>query len=87
MEKNTWQLIYLTVPLQGNLQHEYGGNDCRQLKGHQAHAEVTFLLEYLKLCMFFSKKSFSAFLKFGGYKQEDTLIHKARSRVSKYHRR
>ncbi|CAL4919961.1 unnamed protein product [Urochloa decumbens] len=66
---------------QGNLEHEYGGNDCRQLKGHQAHAEVSSLLEYLKLCMFFSKKSFSAFLKFGGYKQEDILIHKARSRL------
>ncbi|RCV40103.1 hypothetical protein SETIT_9G024900v2 [Setaria italica] len=66
---------------QGNLQHEYGGNDCRQLKGHQAHAEVSSLLEYLKLCMFFSKKSFSAFLKFGGYKQEDILIHKTRSRL------
>nr|CAB3497557.1 unnamed protein product [Digitaria exilis] len=66
---------------QGNLQHEYSGNDCRQLKGHQAHTEVSSLLEYLKLCMFFSKKSFSAFLKFGGYKQEDILIHKARARV------
>ncbi|PAN44162.1 hypothetical protein PAHAL_9G021300 [Panicum hallii] len=66
---------------QGNLQHEYSGNDCRQLRGHQAHAEVSSLLEYLKLCMFFSKKSFSAFLKFGGYKQEDILIHKARSRL------
>ncbi|CAN6308611.1 unnamed protein product [Urochloa humidicola] len=66
---------------QGNLEHEYGGNDCHQLKGHQAHAEVSSLLEYLKLCMFFSKKSFSAFLKFGGYKQEDILIHKARSRL------
>ncbi|KAF8757419.1 hypothetical protein HU200_010938 [Digitaria exilis] len=66
---------------QGNLQHEYSGNDCRQLKGHQAHTEVSSLLEYLKLCMFFSKKSFSAFLKFGGYKQEDILIHKARARL------
>ncbi|RLN39036.1 uncharacterized protein C2845_PM01G25250 [Panicum miliaceum] len=66
---------------QGNLQHEYSGNDCHQLRGHQAHAEVSSLLEYLKLCMFFSKKSFSAFLKFGGYQQEDILIHKARSRL------
>ncbi|KAF8708689.1 hypothetical protein HU200_030071 [Digitaria exilis] len=66
---------------QGNLQHEYSGNDCRQLKGHQTHTEVSSLLEYLKLCMFFSKKSFSAFLKFGGYKQEDILIHKARARL------
>ncbi|GJM97160.1 hypothetical protein PR202_ga14065 [Eleusine coracana subsp. coracana] len=66
---------------QGNLQHEYSGNDCRQLKGPEAHTEVSSLLEYLKLCMFFSKKSFSAFLKFGGYNQEDILIHKARARV------
>nr|CAB3492575.1 unnamed protein product [Digitaria exilis] len=70
---------------QGNLQHEYSGNDCRQLKGHQTHTEVSSLLEYLKLCMFFSKKSFSAFLKFGGYKQEDILIHKARARVRYAH--
>ncbi|GJN22769.1 hypothetical protein PR202_gb10365 [Eleusine coracana subsp. coracana] len=68
---------------QGNLQHEYSGNDCRQLKGPEVHTEVSSLLEYLKLCMFFSKKSFSAFLKFGGYNQEDILIHKARARVSK----
>ncbi|OEL15662.1 hypothetical protein BAE44_0023321 [Dichanthelium oligosanthes] len=66
---------------QGDLQHEYSGNDCRQLKGHQAHTEVSSLLEYLKLCMLFSKKSFSAFLKFGGYQQEDILIHKARARL------
>lgn len=67
---------------QGNLQHEYSGNDCLQLKGHQTYTEVSSLLEHLKLCMFFSKKSFSAFLKFGGYKQEDILIHKARARVT-----
>lgn len=73
------------MPLQGNLQHDYSGNDCRQLKGHEAHTEVSSLLEYLKLCMFFSKKSFSAFMKFGEYKQEDIIIHKARARVSKYH--
>ncbi|WVZ61160.1 hypothetical protein U9M48_011075 [Paspalum notatum var. saurae] len=66
---------------QGDLQHEYSGNDCQRLKGHQAHTEVSSLLEYLKLCMFFSKKSFSAFLKFGGYKQEDVIIHKARARL------
>ncbi|XP_062214065.1 uncharacterized protein LOC133915071 [Phragmites australis] len=66
---------------QGNLQHDYRGNDCRQLKGHEAHTEVSTLLEYLKLCMFFSKKTFSAFLKFGGYSQEDILIHKARARL------
>ncbi|KAK3145569.1 hypothetical protein QOZ80_3BG0254610 [Eleusine coracana subsp. coracana] len=66
---------------QGNLQHEYSGNDCRQLKGPEVHTEVSSLLEYLKLCMFFSKKSFSAFLKFGGYNQEDILIHKARARL------
>ncbi|EER90568.1 hypothetical protein BDA96_01G025200 [Sorghum bicolor] len=66
---------------QGNLQHEYSGNDCLQLKGHQTYTEVSSLLEYLKLCMFFSKKSFSAFLKFGGYKQDDILIHKARARL------
>ncbi|KAG8098846.1 hypothetical protein GUJ93_ZPchr0013g35521 [Zizania palustris] len=69
---------------QGNLQHEYSGNDCLQLKCHEAHTEVTCLLEYLKICMFYSKKKFSAFLKFGGYNQEDILIHKARARVSKY---
>ncbi|KAL6638200.1 hypothetical protein ACP70R_025772 [Stipagrostis hirtigluma subsp. patula] len=66
---------------QGNLQHEYSGNDCLQLKGHEAHTEVSSLLEYLKLCMFFSKKTFSAFLKFGGYNQEDILIHKAKGRL------
>ncbi|KAL6893745.1 hypothetical protein ACP4OV_007843 [Aristida adscensionis] len=66
---------------QGNLQHEYSGNDCLQLKGQEAHTEVSSLLEYLKLCMFFSKKSFSTFLKFGGYNQEDILIHKARARL------
>ncbi|KAG8098845.1 hypothetical protein GUJ93_ZPchr0013g35521 [Zizania palustris] len=66
---------------QGNLQHEYSGNDCLQLKCHEAHTEVTCLLEYLKICMFYSKKKFSAFLKFGGYNQEDILIHKARARL------
>ncbi|KAL5651016.1 hypothetical protein ACJX0J_036474, partial [Zea mays] len=65
----------------GNLQHEYSGNDCLQLKGHQTYTEVSSLLEHLKLCMFFSKKSFLAFLKFGGYKQEDILIHKAKARL------
>lgn len=67
--------------IKGNLQHEYSGNDCLQLKGHQTYTEVSSLLEHLKLCMFFSKKSFLAFLKFGGYKQEDILIHKARARL------
>jgi hypothetical protein len=67
----------------GDLQHEYSGNDCRQLKGPEARTEVSSL-EYLKLCMFFSKKTFSAFLKFGGYTQQDILIHKARARVRKY---
>ncbi|KAF0912309.1 hypothetical protein E2562_013989 [Oryza meyeriana var. granulata] len=66
---------------QGDLQHEYSGNDCLQLKGHEAHTEVASLLEYLKICMFYSKKTFSAFLKFGGYNQEDILIHKARARL------
>uniref|UniRef100_J3LUF5 Fungal lipase-type domain-containing protein n=2 Tax=Oryza brachyantha TaxID=4533 RepID=J3LUF5_ORYBR len=66
---------------QGDLQHEYSGNDCFQLKGHEAHTEVASLLEYLKICMFYSKKTFSAFLKFGGYNQEDVLIHKARARL------
>ncbi|KAL5209501.1 hypothetical protein ABZP36_005124 [Zizania latifolia] len=65
----------------GNLQHEYSGNDCLRLKGHEAHTEVAYLLEYLKICMFYSKKMFSAFLKFGGYDQEDILIHKARARL------
>ncbi|TVU43928.1 hypothetical protein EJB05_03349 [Eragrostis curvula] len=65
----------------GDLQHEYSGNDCRQLKGPEACSEVSSLLEYLKLCMFFSKKTFSAFLKFGGYNQEDILIYKARPRL------
>lgn len=67
------------------MQHEYSGNDCLQLKGHDAHTEVAYLLEHLKICMFYSKKTFSAFLQFGGYNQEDILIHKARARVSKYH--
>lgn len=66
---------------QGNLQHEYSGNDCLQLKGHEVHTEVAYLLEYLKLCMFYSKKRFSEFLKFGGYSQKDVLIHKCRARL------
>ncbi|BAF13704.1 uncharacterized protein [Oryza sativa Japonica Group] len=66
---------------QGDLQHEYSGNDCLQLKGHDAHTEVAYLLEHLKICMFYSKKTFSAFLQFGGYNQEDILIHKARARL------
>jgi hypothetical protein len=47
-------------------------------------SEVSSLLEYMKIRMFFSKKTFSAFLKFGGYTQQDILIHKARARVRKY---
>ncbi|XP_044985866.1 uncharacterized protein LOC123453161 [Hordeum vulgare subsp. vulgare] len=66
---------------QGNLQHEYSGTDCLQLKGHDAHIEVAYLLEHLKLCMFYSKNRFSEFLKFGGYSQEDVLIHKSRARL------
>ncbi|XP_044400060.1 uncharacterized protein [Triticum aestivum] len=66
---------------QGNLQHEYRGSDCLQLKGHDAHTEVAYLLEHLKLCMFYSKNRFSEFLKFGGYSQEDVLIHKSRARL------
>uniref|UniRef100_A0ACD5WDB4 Uncharacterized protein n=1 Tax=Avena sativa TaxID=4498 RepID=A0ACD5WDB4_AVESA len=66
---------------QGNLQHEYSGNDCVQLKGHEVHTEVAYLLEYLKLCMFYSKERFSEFLKLGGYSQEDILIHKSRARL------
>ncbi|CAM0877637.1 unnamed protein product [Alopecurus aequalis] len=66
---------------QGNLQHEYSGDDCVQLKGHEVHTEVAYLLQYLKLCMFYSKERFSEFLKFGGYSQEDILIHKSRARL------
>ncbi|KAM0923517.1 hypothetical protein ACQ4PT_005479 [Festuca glaucescens] len=66
---------------QGNLQHEYSGNDCVQLKDHEAYTEVAYLLEYLKLCMFYSKERFSEFLMFGGYSQEDILIHKSRARL------
>jgi hypothetical protein len=76
-------LFFFPVSFQGNLQHEYSGSDCRQLNGHEAYTEVSSLLEYLKLCMFFSKKTFPAFLKFRGYNQGDILIHKARARVSK----
>jgi hypothetical protein len=75
--------FFFPVSFQGNLQHEYSGTDCRHLNGPEVHTEVSSLLEYLRLCMFFSKKTFSAFLKFGGYNQEDILIHKARARVSK----
>uniref|UniRef100_A0A0D9W0Z7 Fungal lipase-like domain-containing protein n=1 Tax=Leersia perrieri TaxID=77586 RepID=A0A0D9W0Z7_9ORYZ len=88
--RRTWELTVGRWGLHGiafgikrhmKRQHEYGGNDCLQLNGHEAHTEVTSLLEYLKICMFYSKKKFSAFLKFGGYNQEDILIHKARARL------
>jgi hypothetical protein len=78
-----YSIFFFPVSFQGNLQHEYSGTDCRHLNGPEVHTEVSSLLEYLRLCMFFSKKTFSAFLKFGGYNQEDILIHKARARVSK----
>lgn len=70
--------------LQGSLQHEYAGSDCVRLSGCETLSELTELLRYLNLCMYFSKNSFPAFLEFGQYDQESILLHKPKARVRKY---
>ncbi|RLN01178.1 uncharacterized protein C2845_PM06G30770 [Panicum miliaceum] len=68
---------------QGNLQHEYAGSDSVLLDGPEVRQELIALLGYLKLCMYFSKKSYNVFLEFGGYEQNDVLIKKSKARLLK----
>ncbi|KAL6653641.1 hypothetical protein ACP70R_008565 [Stipagrostis hirtigluma subsp. patula] len=69
--------------VQGNLQHEYTGNNCVPLEGPGLRQELIGLLRYLRLCMFFSKKPYEVFLEFGGYDHSDILIRKSKSRLMK----
>ncbi|KQJ87433.2 sn1-specific diacylglycerol lipase alpha isoform X2 [Brachypodium distachyon] len=64
--------------LQGNLQHEYAGSNSVPLEGPGVRQEMIALLRYLRLCMFFSKKPYEVFLRFGGYDQSDILIEKSK---------
>ncbi|OAY62626.1 Sn1-specific diacylglycerol lipase alpha [Ananas comosus] len=68
---------------QGNLQHEYTGSNCIQLKGNGIRSELISLLRYLNLCMYFSKKPFQVFLEFGRYGQDNVLIQKSKARLLK----
>ncbi|XP_078149066.1 uncharacterized protein LOC144544424 isoform X2 [Carex rostrata] len=76
-------MIKYHIKLQGSLQHEYAGSDCVRLSGCETLSELTELLRYLNLCMYFSKKSFPAFLEFGRYDQESILLHKPKARLMK----
>ncbi|KAF0896202.1 hypothetical protein E2562_019688 [Oryza meyeriana var. granulata] len=69
--------------IQGNLQHEYTGNNCVPLEGPVARQELIALLRYLRLLMFFAKKPYEVFLEFGGYGQSEILIRKSKARVMK----
>ncbi|KAL6908091.1 hypothetical protein ACP4OV_002261 [Aristida adscensionis] len=68
---------------QGNLQHEYTGNNCVPLKGPEVRQELIELLRYLRLYMFFSKKPYEVFLEFGGYHQSDIIIRKSKAKLMK----
>jgi hypothetical protein len=74
-------LINYSCFLQGNLQHEYTGNNCVPLEGPGVRQELIALLRDLRLCMFFSKKPYHVFLEFGGYDQSDILIRKSKAKV------
>ncbi|KAJ1686015.1 hypothetical protein LUZ63_017405 [Rhynchospora breviuscula] len=71
------------MKLQGSLQHEYAGSDSVQLSGCETLSELTELLRYLNLCLYFSKKPFPAFLEFGGYDQESILLHMPKAMLMK----
>ncbi|KAJ3669289.1 hypothetical protein LUZ60_011239 [Juncus effusus] len=70
--------------IQGNLQHEYTGENCVQLKGREALSLLTQLLRDFELCFYFSKKPFPDFLKFGNYdRDEHVLMHEPKARLMK----
>ncbi|KAK2645329.1 hypothetical protein Ddye_020524 [Dipteronia dyeriana] len=70
---------------EGNLQvaSVYAGSDSIQLQGLEIIAELNVLLEFLTLCMLFSKKPFPVFLESAGYTLDDVLIHKPKAALLK----
>ncbi|KAK1593012.1 hypothetical protein Q3G72_034424 [Acer saccharum] len=70
---------------EGNLQvaSVYAGSDSVQLQGPEIIAELNVLLEFLTLCMLFSKKPFPVFLESAGYTLDDVLIHKPKAALLK----
>ncbi|KAJ3703830.1 hypothetical protein LUZ61_007535 [Rhynchospora tenuis] len=66
---------------QGTIQQDYAGKGSLQLKGDETVSELMYLLNYLRLCFYFSKRPFPEFLQYGGYCQDNVLIQNSKARL------